>query len=537
MDFDELLKQLDSNTITVVRQSRIEHHYTGTTWLIDSASLSLFAPDSIFFCTASRFNEIPLHFTDAMTFIVLLDTPIKPLTTDVTVASCATIGDLQTCYEHVAAEFRDLRRIIDRTYALTSLVSSGAGLKRLVNEISHIFGLPASVLDGSLSFLSYSDDFPFYAALGKESITGLIPEDAQQLLKTIGLINPRGNIDKPRVFTWSDEDGNKFTNHFVSICIDDTVIGSLSLFSQSEPLRDSRIGLLPGIAQILSIEMQKNSTYLLNKSMYYSHMLNRLLDRQFNDESIVSRFSMFGYSLKEFMHIVYIDLSHEYFDGSQVQTLAECLRLAIVNSIYVIQQDCITFLSSSDFYEDESIINTDAILDVVKSTTVTVGISSAFSKLSRARAYYGQARHAIKTGLLYRHGEHIFFFADYRIADMLSQIADQQALYSYRYPPLMFLIEKDLEHNTHLAYTLYVYLNDPTHPNEVCKKLFIHKNTLYYRLDRIKEIMAVDLKKATVIANIYLTFCVLRHQGALARFVPDLAEAIEGETDDIWHWH
>ena len=34
-----------------------------------------------------------------------------------------------------------------------------------------------------------------------------------------------------------------------------------------------------------------------------------------------------------------------------------------------------------------------------------------------------------------------------------------------------------------------MYLQDPAHPAAACEKLFIHKNTLYYRLDRIRQLM------------------------------------------------
>ena len=83
----------------------------------------------------------------------------------------------------------------------------------------------------------------------------------------------------------------------------------------------------------------------------------------------------------------------------------------------------------------------------------------------------------------------------------------------------MLLIADDLKHSTALTYTLYVYLQNPSQPLVACKLLFIHKNTLYYRLDRIRAIMGVDIKDGWVLTQIMMTFLILMHQGKFEEMV------------------
>ena len=45
------------------------------------------------------------------------------------------------------------------------------------------------------------------------------------------------------------------------------------------------------------------------------------------------------------------------------------------------------------------------------------------------------------------------------------------------------------EHNTQLLYTLETYFNNCQNSVKTSKALFIHRNTLLYRLDRIAEIL------------------------------------------------
>lgn len=54
------------------------------------------------------------------------------------------------------------------------------------------------------------------------------------------------------------------------------------------------------------------------------------------------------------------------------------------------------------------------------------------------------------------------------------------------------LLAYDEEHNTQLLYTLETYFNNCQNSVNTSKALFIHRNTLLYRLDRISEILDLD---------------------------------------------
>lgn len=82
----------------------------------------------------------------------------------------------------------------------------------------------------------------------------------------------------------------------------------------------------------------------------------------------------------------------------------------------------------------------------------------------------------------------------------------------YLYPPLMELIDYDRANGSSLVDTLYEYLKDSKNPKAVYEKLYIHKNTLYYRLDKIKQIMGVNYEAADVQMKINLTFAILEYQ-------------------------
>lgn len=565
MEFSELISFLDFDTMKTLKLRKKEQEITNLLYLSDPvSSVAIVSPETICFGEASQFNAIEDRHLAHGTFVLHLDEPLKPLPSDVTVVSFFDRNEMRECYNRLANEMRQYRRLKDRIFELTLLVSRGVGLKTLLNRISDIFGVPCNVLDNSLSVVSRSDLFPTWVSDGRLGENTFLPERAVAAMKAEGLV-ARQSLDEPRVFSWlATEDDSLCFNHFAPISIGDTVIASVSLFTQFKPMRKSRIDLLPGIAHILSIEMQKSNVYLMNKSVYYSHLFTDLINGSIDEDpdTIRYRFSVFGYSLRPYKRIVFADLSREQMDASQVQALAERLHKVLDNNIYVVTSQGIILLTSrntfiDDGYYCDEILPGDLVTrglssaprsdvelasrpdrdaddplliaeerldlcelaDVVRGTQVKIGVSSIFTDILHAPSYFSQAQRAISSGMAYDREGQIHFFASYRMADMISHIEDQKALFALRYPPLMHVIREDLEHGTSLAWTLFVYLQDPSHPAQVCEKLFIHKNTLYYRLDRIRTLMGVDIKNGWVVAQVEMTFLILKHQGKFEELV------------------
>jgi DNA-binding PucR family transcriptional regulator len=55
------------------------------------------------------------------------------------------------------------------------------------------------------------------------------------------------------------------------------------------------------------------------------------------------------------------------------------------------------------------------------------------------------------------------------------------------------LLAYDRQHNTDLVATLRAYFEQNANASETARKLYVHRNTLNYRLQRISEISGLDL--------------------------------------------
>ncbi|GAF10075.1 PucR family transcriptional regulator [Paenibacillus pini] len=75
---------------------------------------------------------------------------------------------------------------------------------------------------------------------------------------------------------------------------------------------------------------------------------------------------------------------------------------------------------------------------------------------------------------------------------LIQAISDKEVLTSFIKDHLGLLLAFDQEHHLHLIQTLKVYLQSMGSKNDTAKALFIHRQTLYNRLDKLTEILGDD---------------------------------------------
>ena len=74
------------------------------------------------------------------------------------------------------------------------------------------------------------------------------------------------------------------------------------------------------------------------------------------------------------------------------------------------------------------------------------------------------------------------------------------------------LLEADNVQEGNLAETLEAYLDHNCNANATAEDLFIHRNTMRYRLDKIKHILNSDLSDLSECLELKLAFSILRYR-------------------------
>ena len=116
------------------------------------------------------------------------------------------------------------------------------------------------------------------------------------------------------------------------------------------------------------------------------------------------------------------------------------------------------------------------------------GMSNSFRSLREAKGYYDQARTALRLGT----EEPLRPYRRHMLEQILSYIPAERAAYLVS-PDIERLSAADKGGALNLSATLRAYLEHDRNLTRTAQALFIHKNTLLYRLGRIREIIESDL--------------------------------------------
>ena len=133
-------------------------------------------------------------------------------------------------------------------------------------------------------------------------------------------------------------------------------------------------------------------------------------------------------------------------------------------------------------------------------------LSRSFDDLSKTSYYYKMTDSLLNAnerpcGLrLYDKEETLFI-----IQQMLTGYTPE----CYIHPALKRLMAADADHKLRYVETLYMYLRTGMKKDLACEKLYIHRNTLDYRLNKIQEVLGVDFSNGDFLTRIYLSLCML----------------------------
>lgn len=119
---------------------------------------------------------------------------------------------------------------------------------------------------------------------------------------------------------------------------------------------------------------------------------------------------------------------------------------------------------------------------------VLIGIGGVSHGLSNLHSSYYQAKKTIEIMSKIKH-EAIGLFDDYLIYELIN---NSPYIHDILKEKLLPLINYDQEHNNELLLTLETYINNNLNCTQAAKDLFIHRNTMIYRIDKINEILNID---------------------------------------------
>ena len=118
------------------------------------------------------------------------------------------------------------------------------------------------------------------------------------------------------------------------------------------------------------------------------------------------------------------------------------------------------------------------------------------SILNALRAGIGQALSAWELGQHVTDLSSPYYYEQMGLYRLLAELRGRDELGRFCNECLGELVRYDIGHNTELVHTLETFFDQNANASQAARALYVHRNTLNYRLQRIVEITGLDLNDA-----------------------------------------
>jgi len=144
---------------------------------------------------------------------------------------------------------------------------------------------------------------------------------------------------------------------------------------------------------------------------------------------------------------------------------------------------------------------------------VTIGFSLGFSDPQALPTYYEQAVAATKLGAFMDKDAKVFRYGDVVSYDVLEKYGDKKQRLAICHPAIFTLIEHDRDKKMNLMSTLKVFVDCLGDTAEAAERLYLHRNSLYYRLKQITGLTGIDLADERIRSHIAISMQILKING------------------------
>jgi len=143
---------------------------------------------------------------------------------------------------------------------------------------------------------------------------------------------------------------------------------------------------------------------------------------------------------------------------------------------------------------------------------IKLGISNAFSNPVEMRRHYIQAVFSADMDIP-SNQQVVRHYIDYAIYHSLALAKNDIDVTDLCHPALLRLAQSTKQSDRDILDSLYMYLKADKSIERAAKELHIHKNTLFYRIDKIKRLSGINITDGEGMLKILFSFKVLAFIG------------------------
>lgn len=359
--------------------------------------------------------------------------------------------------------------------------------------IYEILGSPALIIDMNHNILAYTqvpvqNKFWQKIVIDREMTRQIIDGDIRLMAEHAAAFRTDQAIFLNNTF------GSETQIKKALVC-DGKKLGLLMVIPDTRPLTEADRVSADIVGNILAWKMLSHNGLLLQKDAQKNTFFSSLLDgKQYTQQQIALWLSTMNITFKKHLYIAACSAPKTDAASPSILRLdLDAFSACACGPAFLYASNLILILNF-----DEPAAHPESELPELETLLIQnkmqMGISTYFEKLADVPMFYHQAQQALKLGQMLFPARIIHSFDQLVIYDIIRQLP-AAVLPTYIHPDIMKLKGYDDANHTALCPTLLAYLNYNNSLTKTSEALFVHKNTVNYRIRQCGEILHSNFKE------------------------------------------
>ncbi|MTW87473.1 hypothetical protein F3157_17735 [Virgibacillus dakarensis] len=368
-------------------------------------------------------------------------------------------------------------------------------LAALTGQLGHFLERPVILLNHRGDMIAHSYDFQKDSMkMAEKEIIQIVKQDISNVRKGITFTIPA--LGEQSITSFPVQTKRQYPSMLI-------IIDYLTLPYPSSQMAIEQAGNVISFTIIKEQAINENSRLLKNN--FFADLIELRIR---SEKEIVSRANYYGLKsdMESICIVCAIDAEGENYESLQLykknvvelhnsiydQLEDELMNAEMDATLFTKEKYFVIILQFPEYTEIEmskvrEFIET-AQYNIQEGFTISFGISNQIQQLTDIPTAYQEAVESIKSGYNSRNRGFINFYKTKEVKELLNTITrkDLRGLYENTLKKLAYPKTKD---DLELVKTIEVYLDCQCEISEASRKLFVHRNTIKYRIKKAEEIL------------------------------------------------
>lgn len=403
-------------------------------------------------------------------------------------------------------------QLMDRSYQLLRASVNSSDLNDLADCAAKILGNPIIFLDTSYNIVGHSDNKDIEDKAWNESIAlgYLSNEVTKEVIRRyrkfyikISTNNPFEAVLKSSRYKWVVSN-SYFKRHFC---------GTFDMLCVNEFNMESEIDIntIKIVSDMFAKSMISNENNSMNDIVPYEDVFKDLINGNIKNKILLKNIIV-NTELEHVKNFVLISIYFEVFVHSIVTAFRNKLKFIFYHSWIFYHEDCLLILIEKNrILEkwDKEYMELDGLLRIFSAKAC---VSDKFEDLSYLYDYYQKNKRAIKFSKELKNPEVLISYSQYKFWDMVNAAVKsmpRKDIKQFVDERILKIREYDKINDTNYFITLMTFLSNNKSYVLTASKLYAHKNTIIYRISRLKEMYDLNFEDQETIFSLYYSCMIM----------------------------